>query len=95
MNERLKIDLKGSVSDAVSETIKEIGGFAIFVVFVGCLFAPVFATLFENPLHEKYDTAHHYDRYPLVEQKMQSVKKVLWCVALASWAFVVVCYLCR
>lgn len=93
MNEKLKIDLRGSVSDAVSETITDFSGFAIFMAFVGCLIAPIFAPLFRGSLYAKYDINHHYDRIPLVESKMRVIKLGLWIVAALGWGFVIACNL--
>ncbi len=91
MKEKMQIDLKGSIHEFVGETVKNITGFAILMVIVGCLVAPVFATLFEESLHTKYDTSHHYERYALVAQKMLLIKVGLWIVAIVAWIFVIAC----
>jgi hypothetical protein len=90
MNENPKIDLKGSVEDAVGKTTAELAGFMILLVVVGILFAPIFAPLFENYVDEKYDITHHYDRIPLANANMLKIKRNLWILAIVAWIVLIV-----
>lgn len=99
-DDRIKIDLKGSVEDAAGEVAQQAIGTAFLLLLVGFLVAPVFATLFESQVEdhfrEKYRDYDLHERIPLrhnaVAKVMRKVRLALWIIAAVGWACVLGCY---
>jgi hypothetical protein len=43
VSDKIKVDIRGSVKDAVKDTAMEISVFMFLLVIVGCMVAPAFA----------------------------------------------------
>lgn len=83
--EKMKIDILGSVSDLINLIAKHAIGVILLAIFFGFLFAPVFAPLFENGLKEKYKNKYNMTDYNLVRHKMMGIRMFLWIIAIIGW----------
>ena len=91
-NRKIKIDVAGSVGDAISDVERSAVGFAVIAVIFGCLIAPMFLPMFEEAAYIKYKPLH-YNGYPLARAEIRKTRIALWLIALAAWGFVGICYI--
>lgn len=84
-----KIDIRGSVSDAVSETGKDIIGLLAVALIVGFAFAPYFSGIFRYNLNEKYNTNQNLHLLEKVDEEMVKINHILWGVAIVSWILII------
>lgn len=93
INDKVKIDINGSLHDAVGEAATEVTGIFIVALIVGVLIAPAFGSWIESALKKQYSYLPYEDRYPVINAKMAKAYIVLWTVSLIAWAAVIGTYI--
>ncbi len=95
MNDNAKIDIRGSVNDAVEATAHDVIGLFVVVAILGCLIAPYWADLFDNYYILAYGVKQDTSRYVFVKRKMVQIKILLWMVAIFAWTLVIGVYIAK
>jgi hypothetical protein len=88
-----KIDIRGSVSDAVNETGKDLIGLLVVALIVGFAFAPYFSSIFRHNLKNKYDTNNNLHLLEKVDEEMVKIDRILWITAIISWLLIIGSYI--
>lgn len=92
MNETTKIDINGSVGDAINEGISAMFVMSILLILGGFLFAPWFADFRRRSLEKKYNVSQYPSRWPMIHAEIAKTRLILWVVAIISWIVVIGMY---
>lgn len=93
-NDKMKIDINGSVKDSAHEVVSSMGGMFLIAITLGCLIAPIFASAIEDemlcPNGKHYPPDYNYTN---LIAKINTVKIGLWIIAFLAWCFVIAAYI--
>jgi hypothetical protein len=90
MNDMTKIDIRGSITDAASETGKDMIGLFVVAIIFGFLFAPWFSPFFKSHFEEKYKHSHWAERPEIIKKEMEPINRTLWTISIISWIIVII-----
>lgn len=91
-NEKVKIDINGSISDSAKGITQDAAGMSLIAIILLFLFAPATAPLFEVGLDNKYmlNGMPDVDRIKIEKAK---IRRRLWIVCAITWTSFILCNL--
>lgn len=93
MNNKVEVDIRGSINTAVNGTAKDVLGFLVVAFIFGFAFAPWFSPFFRAHLEEKYKINQDPRRQLLVNETMAKINLGLWITAIISWILILSTYI--
>lgn len=93
MNNKLELNIRGSINTAVDETAKDVLGFLVVAFIFGFAFAPWFSPFFRAHFEGEYKINQDPRRQSLVNEKMAKINLGLWITAIVSWILILSTYI--
>jgi hypothetical protein len=79
----------GTVLAIIDEVGIMLGLYILLSLSIAALFAPAFQCILEEPIFKKMALSTNVGEQTYLRQQLRMLKKILWGIAILSWAFLI------